>query len=165
MNISDRFTDEQKAIIHEVWGEVLRKQDELLANIKAHQDELEKLLKWVNIDPYYEDYVYRFYHQSFKVYQLQDLTRKIADALQLIAPEGTKFCAYFAELLQEGASGKQFEMDHNLEWTRHTRPIVEAFFHARYFLEMAVKYGSRLEKAPDFMPSGWAALLCLYGIR
>jgi len=128
MNISDKFSDEQKAIIHEVWGETLRKQDELLVNIKAHQSELEDLLK-------------------------------------LIAPDGTKFCAYFEELLQAGANDKRFEMDHNLEWTRHTRPFVEAFFHARYFLEMAVKYGATLEKAPELMLSGWAVLLCLYDIR
>jgi hypothetical protein len=145
--------------------EMLKKQDELLVNIKAHLSELEDLLKWVNADSSYEDYVYRFYHQSFKVYQLQDLTRKIADALRRIAPEGTSFCAYFEELLQAGAGEKNFDMDHNREWTKHTRPFVEAFFHARYFLEMAVKYGKSLDKAPDIMPSGWAALLCLYDIR
>jgi hypothetical protein len=26
-----------------------------------------------------------------------------------------------------------------------TRPIIEAFTHARYFLEMAVKYGAELD--------------------
>lgn len=64
-----------------------------------------------------------------------------------------------------GAGGKRFEMAHNQEWTRHTRPFVEAFFHARFFLEMAVKYGRELESAPTTLPSGWAALLCLYGMR
>ncbi len=32
-------------------------------------------------------------------------------------------------------------------------------------LEMAVKYGRKLEKAPELLPSGWAALLCLYNLR
>ncbi len=37
--------------------------------------------------------------------------------------------------------------------------LLEAFFHARYFLEIAMKYGTRLSVAPRVMPSGWAALL------
>ncbi|MGH9802331.1 MAG: hypothetical protein ACRD82_18355, partial [Blastocatellia bacterium] len=134
-------------------------------SIKSNLDELEKLLKWVNSHCFYEDYVYRFYHQSFKVYQLQELTRKIADLLLSIAPEGKGFCHYFQELIQAGAGEKVFEMDHNLEWTTHTRPFVEAFFHARYFLEMAVKYGQSLDEVPKYMPSGLAALFCLYDIN
>ena len=33
-------------------------------------------------------------------------------------------------------------MEMNQRWTEATRPIVEAFFHARYFLEMVCKYGA-----------------------
>ena len=32
----------------------------------------------------------------------------------------------------------KFEDEHNKEWSKHTGPFVEAFFHARYFLEMAL---------------------------
>ena len=46
-----------------------------------------------------------------------------------------------------------------------TRVFLEAFFHARFFLEMAVKYGKELPASPTLLPSGWAALLCLYNIR
>ena len=62
---------------------------------------------------------------------------------------------------------KQFKNHHDRNWAKHTRPILEAFFHAKYFLEMAVKYGKELDKVPDIQPSpsGWAALLELYGIR
>lgn len=41
----------------------------------------------------------------------------------------------------------------------------EAFFHARFFLKMAVKYGEELDEAPSTLPSGWAALLYLYNLR
>jgi hypothetical protein len=41
---------------------------------------------------------------------------------------------------------------------------VEAL-HARYMLEMAVKYGIELDGTPRFLPSGWAALLYLYDLR
>ncbi len=53
----------------------------------------------------------------------------------------------------------------NQRWVEATRPIVEAFFHAGYFLEMVCKYGKELEEPPDLLPSGWAAVLYLYGLR
>jgi hypothetical protein len=71
----------------------------------------------------------------------------------------------FQEIYQAGASGKQFEPGHNRQWTAHTRPFLEAFFHAKFFLEMAVKYGKELADAPTMLPSGWASLLCLYNLR
>ena len=46
-----------------------------------------------------------------------------------------------------------------------TRPILEAFFHARYFLEMVCKYGRKLKAPPQVLPSGWAAVLYLYQLR
>lgn len=143
----------------------LSKDQELLANIKAHWSELENLLHVINSHSVYEDLIYRFYHQSFKVYRLQWHTAEIVDALKKIAPDGTAFSSMFEEIFQAGAGDKQFEMKHNREWTSHTRVFVEAFFHARYFLEMAVKYGEELDTAPNIMPSGWAALLCLYNMR
>jgi len=147
------------------YEEIIEKQEELLRNLKAHLSKLQALLSIVKSEACYEDFVYRFYHQSFKVYQLQDLTRQIAENLRSVAPEGTTFCHYFEELLQAGADSVQFEMEHNADWTRHTRPFVEAYFHAQYFLEMAVKYGQSLDQAPEVLPSGWAALLSLYEIR
>jgi hypothetical protein len=68
------------------------------------------------------------------------------------------------QIVKEG-TGKTFENEHNRRWPQETRPIVEAFFHARYFLEMAVRYGKDLEHPPRMLPSGWAALLYLYNLR
>jgi len=141
------------------------KDSELLANIQARWSDLAKLLEEINSHWSYEDPIYRFYHQSFKVYTLQSETKRIVDALQSIAPTGTTFCPMFQEIYQAGAGGKQFEPAHNRQWTTHTRPFLEAFFHARFFLEMAVKYGKELSAAPTMLPSGWAALLCLYNLR
>ena len=53
----------------------------------------------------------------------------------------------------------------NQNWLAVTRPMLEAFFHARYFLEMAVKYGKELDSPPQMLPSGWASLLYLYNMR
>jgi hypothetical protein len=145
--------------------DALKKDNELLANIKSRLPELAALLQEMNSPWFYEDLIYRFYHQSFKVYALQNETKKIADVLKSLAPNGATFCKEFEEIYSAGASGKQFEMAHNQNWTAHTRVFAEAFFHAKFFLEMAVKYGSELDTAPALLPSGWAALLCLYKMR
>lgn len=52
----------------------------------------------------------------------------------------------------------------NAHWLTVSRPVVEAFFHARFFLEMAVRY-SELEAPPRPLPSGYAAVLYLYHLR
>jgi hypothetical protein len=143
----------------------LQKDNELLASIQARWSELAELLEEINSHWVYEDLVYRFYHQSFKVYWLQDQTKRIVEALQSVAPSGTTFSPMFEEIYQAGASGRQFEIEHNQQWTVHTRVFLEAFFHAKFFLEMAVKYGKELRTAPATLPSGWAALLCLYNLR
>ena len=143
----------------------LQKDNELLANIQARWSELAELLEEINSHSVYEDLVYRFYHQSFKVYALQTETKRIVAALESVAPSETTLSPMFEEIYQAGASGKQFEIEHNQQWTVHTRVFLEAFFHARFFLEMAVKYGKELREAPTALPSGWAALLCLYDLR
>ena len=38
-------------------------------------------------------------------------------------------------------------------------------FHARYFLQQVCEYGRELDEPPTVMPSGWAAVLYLYGLR
>lgn len=135
----------------------------LFANLKAQLPSLETLLATANGHRGSEDGVYRFYHQSFKVYGLQTMTSSIASALQALAPE-RKLNAWFLQIVQEG-TGRQFKPEHNERWLEVTRPIVEAFFHARYFLEMAVRYGKVLDAPPNSLPSGWAAVLYLYELR
>ena len=145
--------------------ELKEKENQLLANIKANLSALETLLEEVSSRWGYEDSIYRFYHHSFKVYGLQNKTRRIVDALRNLAPEGQSLCKEFEEIIKEGAGGKEFEYEHNEKWTHHTRPFVEAFFHAKFLLEMVVKYGKKMEELPEMLPSGWAAVLCLYNLR
>ncbi len=70
---------------------------------------------------------------------------------------------WFVEIVWAG-TGKAFQRADNERWLEVTRPILEAFFHARFFLEMAVRYGD-LEVPPNPLPSGYAALLYLFGMR
>lgn len=137
--------------------------NKLLRNIKQHLPKLEKLLAQVEDHWGIEDGMYRFYHQSFKVYSLQQATEEICKALQELLPDHP-MNPWFSEIVVQG-TGHEFEMSHNQDWLRHTRPIVEALFHAHYFLKMAIKYGKELDSAPNCLPSGWAAVLYLFGLR
>lgn len=130
----------------------------LRANLKERAAELAELWRSVNDEWGYEDGIYRFYHQSFKVYRLQDKTAKIVDTLQSLAP-GRALHPWFQEIVQQG-TGRQFTVEDNQRWTAITRPIVEAFFHARYFLDMACRHSDPPQE--QHLPSGWAALLNLY---
>lgn len=135
----------------------------LLANIKAKRWKLKKLLTRCRSHWGYEDIVYRFYHGSFKVYAIQNTTTDIVTALQALAPE-TPLDKAFMQIVSEG-TGKRWVREHNQHWDEVTRPMLEAFFHARYFLEMVVKYGRELEYPPCLLPSGWASVLSLYHMR
>ena len=153
----------------------------LLDNIKNKMPELEELLEKINSHWHYEDMVYRFYHHSFKVYYVQGDTIEIVAALKKLTPDMKKlkeeipdlleciesislFNSQFDDIIKKG-TGKVFKSIHNKNWDKHTKPLLESFFHAKFFLEMAVKYGKELETAPNCLPSGWAALLYMYNLR
>jgi GMP synthase-like glutamine amidotransferase len=142
-----------------------RNHQELLANIKSHLSDLEECFSQAHFYDF-EDCVYRFYHKSNKVYGLQWHTDVMVTLLQKLAPGGTSLNdVHFLEIIKDG-TGKEWEIKHNGKaWTKHTRPIIEAFVHANFMISMAIKYGNMFNEAPRSLPSGWAALLCLYGIR
>ena len=139
-------------------------QDILLKNIKSNLEEIRNLLELIKSHWVYEDHVYRFYHQSYEIFPLQKITEDIVNLLRSLATEGCTINRFFDEIFKEG-TGVMFEDSYNKNWTQKTRPIVEAFLHAKFFLEMAFKYGSELVKAPEILPSGWAALLYFYNLR
>ena len=146
------------------WVADLELPEELLSRIKLRRPELKDLLDLVSCQAAYDDDIYRFYHYSYKVYGIQGWTRLIVESLRVIAPQDMSFCPLFQAILKDGF-GKPFKEQHNRNWAKHTRPLLEAFFHAKYFLEMAVKSAEKLDSAPISLPYGWAALLELYGIR
>lgn len=111
----------------------------------------------------YEDPIYRFYHQSWKVYELQRTTAGIVSRLESLAPEQELNPSFRAVVAQ--GTGRRFKREDNKQWLEATRPILEAFFHARYFLEMVVRYGKGLEEPSQMLPSGWASVSYLYGLH
>lgn len=131
----------------------------LLDNVRAHLPELQR---FTHDEDWCEDGVYRFYHHSFKVKKLRRVTDGMVSILQRLAPEGTQLNNEdFLQIIRDGTTAEM----HNSAWLKTTRPILEAFFHAKYMIRMAIKYGTEYEKAPTPLPSGWATLLYLYGIR
>jgi hypothetical protein len=134
---------------------------QLLKKIKDAMPALEKLLQESRHSE--EDLIYRFYHQSFKVYGIQFQTAQMIARFQELAPH-LVLNEWFMQIVQEG-TGKEFSPSDNANWMAITRPMVEAFCHARYFLQMMCKYGRELSAPPPVLPSGWAAVLYLYNLR
>lgn len=139
-------------------------QTELLANIHGSLPELEKVLEFANSEWVAEDMIYRFWHHSLKVYSLQSTTLQIYENLVALNPSKGAINPDFHELISAG-TGKVFTLAVNDDWVNITRPIVDAFFHAKFVLSMVVKYGNALRDAPQVLPSGWAAVLYMYSIR
>ncbi|MBA3833855.1 MAG: hypothetical protein H0X34_18570 [Chthoniobacterales bacterium] len=132
----------------------------LFANLKVAMPELKALLENCSGHWAYEDCVYRFYHHSFKAYGLQSHTISIVDKLRSLSP-GRELNPWFMEIIAPG-TGKTFSSAHNEKWREVTQPILEAFFHARYFLEMAVKYGNALEYPPrSIRAAGLRCSICI----
>ncbi len=134
----------------------------LLKRIKQRKAALKEMLELMSGHGTYEDHFYRYYHGSFKVYATQNTTEKAVKLLRGLLPERGLNLA-FAGVVR-GGTGKEFEMRHNRNWDRHTRPMLEAFAHAKFMIEMAVRYAD-LPRPPQPMPSGYAALLYLYDLR
>jgi hypothetical protein len=107
----------------------------------------------------------RYYHQSFKVYGLQSLIRRAMSLFDEIAPAGTELNPWL-QAITAGATAHRFDLERsNHNWQAETRPILEGFWHCRYFIRMLARYGRELDAAPDVLPYGWAAVLYLYNLR
>ena len=133
----------------------------LRTNLPTKATEIAALMESTNDHFWYEDRVYRFYHQSFKVYDLQFQTKQIVELLKSLLPD-VPLNDWFTEIVRQG-TGKQFTFDDNRRWLETTRPILKAFFHAKYFLEMAHRY--RSPPTEKYLPSGWphCCICSIYG--
>ena len=138
-------------------------QNVLLENIKANLSILEDLYQYVDQHSGAEDAFYRYYHQSFKVYRIQGRTERIVETIQALMP-GRKLNDAFLKIVSEGTD-KSFHPSYNRNWKKNAAPVMEAFFHAREFLKLMIKYGQQIDDSPEMLPFGWAAVLTLYNLR
>ena len=134
----------------------------LLAGLKQYKSELDAMLQEMSAHWTYEDPFYRFYHQSFKVFGIQQTTERAVTLLRKLVP-GRELNSTFLRIMAQG-TGRNFDVSDNKDWENRTRPLLEAFAHAKYMIEMAVRY-SDLAAPPNPMPSGYAGLLYLFDLR
>jgi len=146
------------------YEEQTKQMDNLLSNIKENLPELETLLSDISGHWQYEDLIYRYYHHSFKVYWIQQHTEEMVALFLKLSPNEKGLNNKFVEIFEMGKD-KTFKMEDNQNWNEVCAPMVEAFLHAKFFLEMIVKYGKEYDESPDMLDSGWAAVLILYGLR
>lgn len=136
---------------------------ELLANAKARLPDIEALL--AAFERAEEDAVYRYYHQSFKVFGQQAMIRRARELLHHLAPDAQSLDDGFERICHD-ALDHEFKMSRtNTNWGAETRPILEAFWHCKYFLGQLNRYAREIDEPVDMLPEGWAAVLELYGLR
>ena len=143
--------------------EVDHRSDPLLQSLKTDLPALEKLHEQAGSSWGFEHPSYRFYHQSFKVFGLQDLAKRTVGGPRR-HNEGTGLSPSFLGIVAQG-TGRSFGLETDHDWTNNTRPILEAVFHAKTFLSLALHCANSLDRAPRIMPSGWGAVFYLYNVR
>ena len=137
--------------------------DKLLTNIKRKRTEINNLSG--DFKKHEEDFTYRFYHQSFKVFGAAFEIERAKNLFEKLAPDSFPLNEWFCEIIDEALS-KNFDLEKtNQVWLSETRPILEAFWHCKYFLEQMLVVADNLEESPNLLPSGWAAVLYLYNLR
>lgn len=139
------------------------KSEILLYQIKNSLSEIEDLYKvFVNGE---EDYVYRFYHQSFKVFGATEEIKRAKDLFEKIAPDEIPLNDWYCKIADEAIS-KDFDWEKtNPKWLDETRPILEAYWHSKCFLQQMLHFGTELQESPQLLPYGWATILYLYDLR
>ena len=127
----------------------------LRANLKERAAELAELWRSVNDEWGYEDGIYRFYHQSFEVYRLQNKTAKIMNTLQSLAP-GRALHPWFQEIVQQG-TGRQFTVEEQPALDRHDQADRRSVL-SRPLLP---RHGVPSQRsAPGTAPSQWMGKPC-----
>ena len=137
--------------------------DKHLSNIKENQSEIERKIEAIR--EWEPDVVYRFYHHSFKVFDGKRLVESSVKFFENLSPNDSPLNTWYRTIVDEALS-KEFDSDKtNPIWLQETRPILEALWHSRYFLEQMLVAADTLDQAPEILPSGWAAVLYLYDLR
>jgi hypothetical protein len=109
----------------------------LFLRIKSRLPELEVLAR--DLEEAEEDGVYRFYHGSNQVFFLQEPVREAFTLIKEIGREDDPPNFEYARIVETGTAHK-FGATTNENWDVETKPILEAFWRTKYFLNMMVKY-------------------------
>ena len=157
----DRYLKKMPGIIKT--GTHRERIDALLLRIKARLPELEELAR--TLEKAEENGVYRFYHGSFKVFYLQRPVKKAFALIKEIGGEADPPHFGYARIVEAGTAHDFQEERTNANWDVETKPILEAFWHTKYFIKMMVKYAKELETVEMPLDYGMAAVLYLFELR
>ena len=142
-----------------------KKRTLLFQRIKENEDTIWNLYKKCG-GHIYEDRMYRFYHSSLKVFWLQDVIKETVELLTMLnVNDPPQFDKWFVDIVAEAQAKGEFKKEYRDNFQKHARPVVEAFLHCKYFLDMLVKCIKIEEEPTEIAPSGWLALTELYNIR
>lgn len=146
--------------------EKLRKEVILIENIKKKEKEIVEFYQKMIEPRSMEEAMYRFYHTSFKMFDVQEYVKKGVELLLSLLPECSwnDVNPYFKEIYRLGTY-KTFTTEMNPRWTYEARPLLEAYFHVRHFFEMLIKYGIEGTEEMRNGSSGWYTVLYFYKIR
>lgn len=136
--------------------------NQLLTNIKENRSRIEGSLS--HIKKVEGDLVYYFYHQSWDIFQYRTALEVNKALFESLSPDKKPLNSWFVSIC-ETAIRKEFSDSTNANWASETQPILDAYWHTRYFLEQMLIAGEELETAPEILPYGWAAVLYLYNLR
>ncbi len=134
----------------------------LLANIRSEKDTIDNLVSsFKKSEP---EFIYRFYHQSFKVFGYKELIRYSVKFLEKLAPESSQLNSWYRGIVDLGLD-KGFNDSTNDNWLAETQPLLEAFWHTKFFVTQMKSSAESLETAPEILPYNWASVLYLYDLR
>ncbi|TSI05278.1 hypothetical protein [Lysinibacillus sp. BW-2-10] len=141
--------------------EIVEFERHLLKFLQAHQEELQSLYKqssdvWIG-----KEAVYRLYHQSFKVYNIQKWSQDVLELLEQVSKE--PFHPILREMIRNGTN-QTFETTYNSMWYTKAKPIVDLFLHLRFYVEVALDEIQKTDKERFGSPS-WYLLLYLWNMQ
>lgn len=119
--------------------------DILLKNIKENRDKIKEVhIRLCRFESYA---VNRFYFQSVHVMQIEEQTEKAVELIKSLLPSGT-LNDWFTQIISEGTR-KEFSHDWNDDWPKHTRTIMEAFFHTQHFIRLLYTVAENINDFKD----------------
>jgi hypothetical protein len=137
--------------------------NQLLTNIKSNLNIVEPLVaSFRKSEP---EFIYRFYHQSFKVFGYKELVRFSVNFFEKISPSSRPLNTWYRSIIDKGLANEFNVETTNQNWLQEVQPLLEAFWHSKYFTEQMLSSATTLETAPQTLPYDWAAVLYLFDLR
>jgi hypothetical protein len=143
--------------------EIQRAHAALLKRIKAHLPQLLELQRQMNEAE--DEGVYYYYHSDPRTYGLQYFSAQACTLFRQIASHDEGNLTLLFEVIMNEGTNRPLNLVQSRVWIQDAAPVITAYYHAKYFLNRHVRYRRELTSSPDVLPLGWAAILCLYGLR